>query len=183
MAGFFQARVAVRANLPVGVNLAAAARAERFFFDGLQERLFLKRALVFIFQRVPRAQKEIHQDPRQEQHRCYQNRQDAQKRVARAAADIAICPDHQADPQGSDKGGSESGCDQCEIAQGGGIENHPELQRNDYSMDTPALTRQAGTQSGLDTAQDWLAAFFMLRYSSAVQSSYRHREQGRNERK
>jgi branched-chain amino acid transport system ATP-binding protein len=58
-AGLLEDGVAIRANLPVLFDFAAAARADHSLLQVLQQRLFFQRALIDLGQRLARAQQEV----------------------------------------------------------------------------------------------------------------------------
>jgi enolase len=57
-----QTRVAMGTNLPLAVGSAAATRTVRLLLDPSQQRFFLKRSLVFLFEGQPRSQDEVDDD-------------------------------------------------------------------------------------------------------------------------
>ncbi len=106
MAGFLELGVAVGADGPGFFNVSPAARAEWAFFNGMQQGFLFKRLLVFFVQGARGAQDQVDHNARQEEQRYNDNCQEADERVAGTAADVAISPDDQADPEGCQESSS-----------------------------------------------------------------------------
>src|SRR5512135_2306275 len=80
--------------------------------------------LVLVLERTGRPQDQVDEHTRQIEHGYQQRREDLHERVASPCPDVAIGPDHQRDPQGSQEGTAERRQDQQEIAKESRVERH-----------------------------------------------------------
>src|SRR5688572_408795 len=114
----------VRADLPVILDAALAARAERQIFQGLQKSFFFEGSLVFFFQGPRRTQNQVDQNPWQIEDSYQQCSEGLYQRVAGARANVAIGPDNKRDPERDKEGSTEARQYQDEIAYKRGIKSH-----------------------------------------------------------
>lgn len=99
-----QVRVAGRTQLPVDVSSTPASWAGGFLFNFAQQGFLFQSMLIFLVYRKPRAKDQVSQDAERSHHSCKQGGENLDQFVLRAGANIAVGPENQGQPQGSQEG-------------------------------------------------------------------------------
>src|SRR3990170_3348542 len=114
-----QLGLAGRAVLEVLFGQPAAGGAGALVAQLAEERLLLKGARVRLLHRIARAQHQVKRQARHveagKEHEDDEYRQDLQRRVAGAVADVAVDPDDDAQPEQQRPDAADNACQDCQL--------------------------------------------------------------------